>query len=99
MRSRPAEAANYEFPYRNNGGHYTDGNNHHGTDGVWGVHRITRKNKGDKVTQQVNRTQSPFGATKGGPRKRCSPKAAQGGLLGSFFTGDKDNKYNTTKSS
>ena len=96
MKNRPVEAEDYESPFKNKGDHFDDGNNHPGTNRVWSVYNIPRKNKGTQVTQKVKRNMSPFQAFKDGTKKRRSPKASEGGLLNSFY---KDDEYKTAKSS
>ena len=96
MKSRPAEATNYESSVRNKGDRFDDGNNRHETDRVWGLCSIPRKKKGAKVTQKVKMRMVPVQATKDRLRKRRSTKAAEGSLLNSFY---KDNEYEIAKSS
>jgi hypothetical protein len=96
MKSRPAEAEDCESPFKNKGNHFSDDNNHHGTDRVWSVYNIHRKKKDTKVTKKVERNKSPFRASKDGTKKHHSPKAAEEGLLNSFY---KENECKTAKSS
>ena len=44
MKSKPAEAADYESPFRNTGDHFDANNNRLGTVRVWGVYNISKKN-------------------------------------------------------
>ena len=95
-RSRPTEAEGYVSPFKNKGDNFDDNSDRHRTNRVWSVYSIPRKTQGTKVTQKVKRNTSPFQATKDGPRKRHSPKAAERGLLDSFYDND---EYETAKSS
>ena len=95
-RSRPTEAEDYVSPFKNKGDNFDDGSGHHRTNRVWGVYNTPRKKQGTKVTQKVKRSKSSLMATKDGPMKRRSPKAAEGGLLDAFYD---DDEYKTAKSS
>ena len=88
--------SNNKSYFKNKGDHFGDGNNHHGTNRVGSVYNIHRKKKDTKVTKKVERNKSPFRASKDGTKKHHSPKAAEEGLLNSFY---KENECKTAKSS
>ena len=49
-RSRPVEAEDYVYPFKNKGNNCDDGTGRHGTNRVWSVYNVPRKKQGTKVT-------------------------------------------------